>query len=151
MRLRTYGCLVLALLLTCPLYAGQGKGKGKGQGHKGKTNAKHAHHSSSTAIDIDVALGGYRDVIRDYVHHTPTASLPPGLAKRGGNLPPGLQKQLHRNGTLPPGLQKRLSPYPVGLARRLPYLGDDYEGGFLDGRVVIYNRHTSAILDIFVP
>ena len=38
--------------------------------------------------------------------------LPPGLAKRGGNLPPGLQKHLQKNGQLPPGLQKRLEPLP---------------------------------------
>jgi len=149
MRLKTYSILACALLLTVPLFAGPGNGKGnKG---KGKGKADHAHHSSSTVVDIDVALGGYRDVIRDYVHHTPTSSLPPGLAKRGGNLPPGLEKQLHRNGTLPPGLQKRLSPYPPSLARRLPYLSDDYDGGFFDGRVVIFNKHTSAIVDIFVP
>src|SRR5574341_1561384 len=37
--------------------------------------------------------------------------LPPGLAKRE-RLPPGLQKQLRRNGTLPPGLQKKLEPLP---------------------------------------
>src|SRR5262245_64118894 len=36
----------------------------------------------------------------------PSKGLPPGLAKRGGKLPPGLQKNLDKNGTLPPGLQQ---------------------------------------------
>jgi hypothetical protein len=107
--------------------------------------------SSSTAVDIDIVLGGYRQIVRDYLDHPPSGSLPPGLAKRGGNLPPGLEKQLRKNGTLPPGLQKRLSPYPSDLAKRLPHLGDDYEGGFLHGRVVVFNRRTSAIVDVIIP
>ncbi|MGH8246109.1 MAG: hypothetical protein ACREUU_06730 [Gammaproteobacteria bacterium] len=36
-----------------------------------------------------------------------TDGLPPGLAKRGGNLPPGLQRHIDRTGQLPPGLEKR--------------------------------------------
>src|SRR5690606_37311777 len=36
-------------------------------------------------------------------------SLPPGLAKRD-ELPPGLAKQLARNGHLPPGLERRNLP-----------------------------------------
>src|SRR5207302_1565893 len=38
-------------------------------------------------------------------------SLPPGLAKKN-HLPPGLERQLQRNGTLPPGLQRRVQPLP---------------------------------------
>ena len=50
--------------------------------------------------------------------------LPPGLAKRGGDLPPGLQRHIERNGQLPPGLQKRLEPLPSDLHSRLPRLPD---------------------------
>lgn len=142
--------LMVALLMVGPLFAGAGKGHHQNQKAKGK--AKHAHKSdSSVAIDIGVALGEYRQAVRHYVDHEPSGSLPPGLAKRGGNLPPGLAKHLHKNGTLPPGLQKRVSPFPAGLSGRLPYLGDDYDAGFLSGRVVIFNKRTSAILDVFVP
>lgn len=49
-------------------------------------------------------------------------NLPPGLAKRGGNLPPGLQRQLDRRGHLPPGLEKRR---PSGYYGR--YDGFGYE------------------------
>ena len=80
-----------------------------------------------------------------------TSSLPPGLAKRGGNLPPGLEKQLRRNGRLPPGLEKQLYPFPPELERRLPALPPDYGRAFIGGRAVIYNRSTSLILDVFVP
>lgn len=34
-------------------------------------------------------------------------NLPPGLAKRNGNLPPGLQRHIDRTGHLPPGLEKK--------------------------------------------
>lgn len=44
------------------------------------------------------------------------------MAKRGGYLPPGLEKHLQRNGQLPPGLQKRVEPFPHDLDMRLPRL-----------------------------
>ena len=77
--------------------------------------------------------------------------MPPGLAKRGGNLPPGLEKQLQRNGRLPPGLEKRISPFPADLERRLSPLPSGYSRIFIAGRAAIYNRSTQIIADIFVP
>jgi len=74
--------------------------------------------------------------------------LPPGLAKRGGNLPPGLQKKLERDGQLPPGLQKRLEPLPVDLDRRLPSLPENWARATLDHDVVLIDRRTNRILDI---
>ena len=61
-----------------------------------------------------------RRIIENYYRSGgPSKGLPPGLAKRGGKLPPGLQKHLEKNGTLPPGLQKRLEPLPQDLEARL--------------------------------
>ena len=74
--------------------------------------------------------------------------LPPGLAKRGGNLPPGLQKHLQKNGQLPPGLQKRLEPLPVDLDRRLPQLPDYWERVVLEKDVILIDRRSNRILDI---
>jgi hypothetical protein len=74
--------------------------------------------------------------------------LPPGLAKRGGNLPPGLQKQLEKNGRLPPGLQKRLEPLPVDLDRRLPRLPEYWERVIVERDVILLDRRTNRILDI---
>ena len=74
--------------------------------------------------------------------------LPPGLAKRGGNLPPGLQKHLQKNGQLPPGLQKRLEPLPVDLDRRLPRLPDYWERVVLENDVILIDRRSNRILDI---
>jgi hypothetical protein len=74
--------------------------------------------------------------------------LPPGLAKRGGNLPPGLQKQLEKNGRLPPGLEKRLEPLPVDLDRQLPRLPDYWERVIVERDVILIDRRTNRILDI---
>ena len=74
--------------------------------------------------------------------------LPPGLAKRGGNLPPGLQKKLNRDGQLPPGLQKRLEPLPDDLNRQLPSLPEYWERVIVERDVVLIDRRTNRILDI---
>ena len=74
--------------------------------------------------------------------------LPPGLAKRGGNLPPGLQKKLERNGELPPGLQKRLEPLPEDLNRQLPSLPEHWERVIVERDVILIDRRTNRILDI---
>ena len=92
-----------------------------------------------------------RRIIEDYYHQGKKAKkkgLPPGLAKRGGNLPPGLQKKLDRDGKLPPGLQKRLEPLPVDLDRRLPRLPEYYERVILERDIILIDRRTNRILDI---
>lgn len=74
--------------------------------------------------------------------------LPPGLAKRGGNLPPGLQKKLARDGQLPPGLQKRMEPLPADLDRRLPRLPDNWQRVVVERDVILLDRRTNRILDV---
>jgi hypothetical protein len=86
-------------------------------------------------------------IINEYFQAN-TSSLPPGLAKRGGNLPPGLQKQLRRNGQLPPGLQKQFTAFPQDLDRRLAALPAPYQRGTIGDRAIIYNPTTAAILDV---
>jgi hypothetical protein len=92
-----------------------------------------------------------RRIIEDYYHQGTKAKqkgLPPGLAKRGGNLPPGLQKKLDRDGQLPPGLQKRLEPLPVDLDRRLSRLPEYWERVILEHDVILLDRRTNRVLDI---
>ena len=72
-----------------------------------------------------------------------------GLSKRAGSLPPGLEKQLRRKGHLPPGLEKKISPLPYELEHRLPRLEPGLRRSFIDGKAVIYNSKTRAIIDIF--
>jgi hypothetical protein len=96
-------------------------------------------------------LAEERRIIEEYYHKgkkLKQKGLPPGLAKRGGNLPPGLQKQLDKNGRLPPGLQKRLEPLPVDLDRRLPRLPEHWERVILERNVILIDRRTERILDI---
>jgi hypothetical protein len=90
-----------------------------------------------------------RRIIENYYRSGgPSRGLPPGLAKRGGKLPPGLQKHLDKNGTLPPGLQKRLEPLPQDLDSRLPTLPENWERVVLGNDVILLDRRTNRILDI---
>lgn len=116
----------------------QGNGHGKGKGHN-----KHGD-------DDDQGESYYRDHDRDirgwYDEHQ--SNLPPGLAKKD-RLPPGLEKQLVRRGTLPPGLQKRLQPCPEDLERRLPPPPPDCQHVVIGGHIVLLNRRTNIVVDIF--
>jgi hypothetical protein len=90
-----------------------------------------------------------RRIIENYYRSGgPSKGLPPGLAKRGGKLPPGLQKHLEKNGTLPPGLQKRLEPLPQDLEARLPRLPDYWHRVILERDVVLVDQRSNKILDI---
>jgi hypothetical protein len=82
-----------------------------------------------------------------HYYETNTESLPPGLAKRGGHLPPGLEKHLEREGSLPPGLEKRIQPLPLELDRQLRPLPASYARVVLEGRVLILDAH-NRILDL---
>ncbi len=77
---------------------------------------------------------------------TVTASRP-GLARRD-QLPPGLEKQLRRNGTLPPGLRKHLQPFPVELKRQLALLPAGYRRVVIGDTVIIMDDRTSIIHDL---
>lgn len=80
--------LVVVALAVTPLMADH---KAKGFGRRGHCG----NDAFLGSFGPGAFLGGFQ-------------GLPPGLAKRGGQLPPGLQKHLLRTGQLPPGLQKRL-------------------------------------------
>ena len=91
-----------------------------------------------------------RRIINEYYRRniTKKKGLPPGLAKRGGKLPPGLQKHLEKNGQLPPGLQKRLEPLPSALDARLPSIPEYWERVIVERDVILLDRRTNRILDI---
>jgi hypothetical protein len=118
-------------------------------GNKGKAKGAGAAKHDSTQVAVNIFLGGDREIIRDYVAKYPHGGLPPGLAKRDGDLPPGLQKHLRKKGRLPPGLEKRLTVFPLELEGLLHPLEPGLRRGFLEGRAVIYNAKTAVVLDIF--
>ena len=71
--------------------------------------------------------------------------MPPGLAKKE-KLPPGLAKQLEKNGTLPPGLAKR--NLPADLESELPDPVEGLERTIVDNAVVLVEKATGRIIDI---
>ncbi len=72
--------------------------------------------------------------------------LPQGLAKRD-RLPPGLERQLQKNGTLPPGLAKR--SLPADLEQHLPPAPEGYERQIIeDSAIVLVEQATGQIADI---
>jgi hypothetical protein len=85
-----------------------------------------------------------QQIIRSFVRQG--HGLPPGLAKRD-RLPPGLERQVRRNGTLPPGLQKKVDPFPFALERQLAPIPSGYSRVFLAGRALILDRN-HRILDL---
>jgi len=121
--------------------------QGNSQGHShGKGHEKHAD------ADDQGNHEGYGYEQNEHAIRTWYAenqgNLPPGLAKKD-RLPPGLEKQLVRKGTLPPGLQKRFYPVPVELARELPPPPPDCANVLISGRIVLLNRKTNLIVDVF--
>src|SRR6266568_2507104 len=87
-----------------------------------------------------------RQIINDCFEEN-RSDLPPGLAKRD-RLPPGLERQLQRNGTLPPGLQKRVQPLPDFCTSRLPRLPQTWVRVSLGGRIILLDSR-QRIVDMF--
>lgn len=136
---------ILFAVFSMGVLVAQGKGKGKGKGHGGG-GAQPQSSQQYFFSDSD------RGLITTWVRRQQVANLPPGLAKRGGALPPGLEKQLRRNGRLPPGLDKRMwSPFPQDLIAVLPPLPPSYDRGFIGGQAAIVFKGTQIVVDIFKP
>lgn len=151
MRIRVLTCRVAATLLCVLVVApalAQGRGRGQGDAKKAPGETRKA---SSPAAATAVVQYGFaerdRQIITTY-YAQPAPGLPPGLAKRNGALPPGLEKQIRRNGTLPPGLQKKLQPFPPALERQLTPLPNGYRRGIVGTDVIVYRSTTQKILDV---
>jgi hypothetical protein len=129
---RLWLALSLALaMLPLPLAA---QGRGQGHGPKGKPGQE---NEAAERKRGPIFNRHDRGIIQDYFRRHQLSGLPPGLAKRGGNLPPGLEMQLERNGQLPPGLQKRLEPLPLALERQLLRLPRGYRRGIIGDNVLL--------------
>lgn len=129
---------ILALLGSVAFGQGHGNGHNKDK-NKDRGDNEDPHGYAFAAQDRDQMHGWYKDNYR---------RLPPGLAKKD-RLPPGLQRQLMVNGKLPPGLEKRVYVVPVELERRLPPPPPDCERIVVGGHIVLRNRNTRIVLDIF--
>jgi hypothetical protein len=133
--------LGILLLPGSPVFAqGNSQGHGHGKGHD-------KHHDDDRDDRDGYHYDHHREAIRGW-YVANESHLPPGLAKKD-RLPPGLEKQLARNGTLPPGLQKRVHPVPVELERSLPPPPPDCAHVLISGHIVLLNRRTNLIVDVF--
>lgn len=95
---------------------------------------------------VDVRFSNYdRDLIHRYYKNSNRKQTPPGLAKKN-KLPPGLQKQVLKNGKLPPGLRGRYLPYD--LERELDYLPRNYVRIRVGEDIVLMDISTKIILDV---
>jgi len=130
---------ILGMLLCASPSFAQGNSHGHGKGHE-------KHDADREGLDSYRYLS-HTEVIRGWYSEN-ERQLPPGLAKKD-RLPPGLEKQLVRNGTLPPGLEKRWYPAPVELERRLPPPPPDCAHVLISGHIVLLNRKTNLIVDVF--
>ena len=146
---------ILSLALSATIAVAQGNGHGHDKHDDddrwhdrddhdrdhGHGNAHHDHgrgHERYSDRDRDI-----RGWYRTHYNH-----LPPGLAKRD-RLPPGLERQLIVNGTLPPGLRGRMQPCPHELEVMLPPPPPNYVHVFVGGNLVLYNRASFQIADVF--
>ena len=111
---------------------GQGHGKGKQKGQS-EMEFRYSDH------DRESVRGWYRGR---------GSNLPRGLAKRD-ELPPGLEQQLVVRGTLPPGLRKKMYRCPRDLVRLLPPPPPDCRHFLIGGHIVLVNRYTYMVVDIF--
>ena len=124
----------LALILCCTFAFAGALSAQKGRGHDREEGRRFRDN------DVRIIVDYYRG-------HEHERGLPPGLAKRGGHLPPGLMKQLRRNGRLPPGLEKRMMPFPVEVERRLPPCPYGMRRGLVDGVAVMFSVRTGIVVD----
>lgn len=139
------------LFISGPTIArGQGNGHGHAYGHDkdkhGDDRGGNPHRGDDRRDDRF-----YRDHDRDAMrgwYHDHYNNLPPGLAKRD-RLPPGLERQLVVRGTLPPGLRKNIYPCPPDVVRFLPPPPPDFAHVVIGGHIVLVNRRTWLVMDIF--
>ena len=133
-------CALMSALIALP--------NQKGKADKQDPHAGNMAKSASTRIAVGIFAGDDRELIRRH-YLSSRGTLPPGLATRQGDLPPGLEKQLRRNGHLPPGLEKQLHPFPIELERKLPPLKPGLVRGMIGAHAVILDPKSSLILDVF--
>ena len=153
---RASAVVVVSLALSTTIAAAQGNGHGhdkhdrdnddRGYDQDLDAGHGHGHHGEGHSH----GRGHYKDHdgdIREW-YRANYSSLPPGLAKRD-RLPPGLERQLVVNGTLPPGLRKKMQPCPHELEVMLPPPPPNYAHVFVGGSLVLVNRVSFQIADVF--
>ena len=115
----------------------------------GLSFADHGHGKHDRDDDDHYYSDRDHDEMRGYYReHDRGDDLPPGLAKRD-RLPPGLERELVVRERFPRELETRVVVIPVELERRLPPPPPDCERVAIGGHIVLRNRDTKVVLDIF--
>ncbi|HET7205972.1 MAG TPA: hypothetical protein VFI95_05265 [Terriglobales bacterium] len=135
MRSKMWLCVTVALLISVGsfAFADQDHGRGHGRGHDRDGDDFYSDHD--------------RHEMRDYYRHN-HRHLPPGLAKKD-RLPPGLERRLRVHSVLDDDMRGYMRPCPEELERRLPPPPPQCEHTVIGGHVVLVNRSTYMVLDIF--
>lgn len=148
---------LLGAILSISLGLGDAQAKAQGNsGGKGGLNGKPtvvatespAGKKSGEVLPASTPVFSTSEVtiITDWFR-TNRSNLPPGLAKRE-TLPPGLEKQLQKNGKLPPGLEKKVVALPIELERQLSPIPTGYRRVVIGGNVITMEPVTGVIYDI---
>jgi len=131
-------------------HSGQYSGEPNAEAEEHHDNRRYSRDDDRAEDYEGRGPGGFSDRDRQIIGDcfvNDRAGLPPGLAKKD-RLPPGLERQLQRNGTLPPGLQKRVQPLPGSCTARLPRLPRDWDRVVLSGRIILLDPQ-QRIVDLF--
>ena len=144
-KLLYFGAVVILGIATSAAYP-QGNGNGHGKGHD-----KDKHSDGNDDRDDRVYAYSYskhdRDELNDwYDHHR--GNLPPGLAKKD-RLPPGWEKKMVVHQVMPVEYREYVRPAPLEVVHVLPPPPPDCEHVVVGGHIVLMNRKTSVVLDIF--
>jgi len=138
-----FGTAVILGVVANVAYA-QGKGNGHG---KGQEKDKHGDHVQKDRVYVYSYSQHDRDELRNWYDHN-KGHLPPGLAKKD-RLPPGWEKKMVVHQVIPVEYRVYVRPAPVEIVRVLPPPPPDCEHVFIGGHIVLMNRKTSLVLDIF--
>ena len=133
---------------------GEGHGEERGDYHDDDHDNGHwRNRERHREFDDDDDRRGYgfadhdRDEIRVwYVENS--RHLPRGFSRRD-RLPPNLEIELVVRRRFPEDLERRVYVVPVELERRLPPPPRDCERVAIGGHIVLRNRNTKIIMDIF--
>jgi hypothetical protein len=146
--MRTIGLIGLMALFTALSGADIHAQGNSGKGSRGANSTARASNAGSDVnVNVGITFGAeqVRLIKAWFADSDNLEGLPPGLAKRE-TLPPGLQRQLQRNGTLPPGLEDKIYRFPVTLERQLPDLSDGLSRVIVGGTIVLLDG--DLILDV---
>lgn len=114
---------------------------------RGVVGVSGAVKGNNTHLAIYFSDDDRHHILKHYRAKKRHKKTPPGLAKKN-KLPPGLKKQVKRNGHLPPGLEGR--GLPERLSGQLSSLPAGYARLVVESDIVLINKKTGIVADVMV-